>query len=119
MFKKLLVIIVAAAVYLHFYPNAHLTEWYNQQISKTKETFNSVAQTKAQVAPSKVLQVLQPEFKEYSKREIAYVESITESRDKLGNFYHQYCPNLKTNTQLRREFLKQVCDTVDKYRILN
>ncbi|QBY04276.1 hypothetical protein E2K93_07685 [Thalassotalea sp. HSM 43] len=118
MFKKILVIIVAAAVYLHFYPNAELTAWYNEQIGSAKQNFSEIADTKARVAPSKILTVLQPEFKKYSKREVAYVESIAASRDDLRLFYDEYCPNLKTNTRLRRAYLQQVCDTVDQYRIL-
>ena len=116
--KYLLIVIVAVAVYLHFYPNEQLNEWYETNKENAQESFSEIADTKARVAPSKLISALQSDFKKFSKGEVAYVKEVAETRQSLKTFYKEYCVEIKDNPRLRREYLKKVCATVDQYRIL-
>ncbi|WP_371187590.1 hypothetical protein [Thalassotalea maritima] len=116
--KNLLIIIVAIAVYLHYYPNQELNAWYDKQLNTAQTMFNEVAGTKLRISPKKVITVLSKELQNYSNSELAYVEQITDSRDNLRAFYSDYCPELKPNRKLRRAYVRQVCKAVDDYRIL-
>ncbi|WNC72478.1 hypothetical protein RGQ13_00455 [Thalassotalea psychrophila] len=118
MFKNLIIIIVAAAVYLHFYPNEELNEWYSATIEEAQESFSEIADTKAKVAPSKLISVLHQDFKKFSKGEVAYVKKIAETRDSLKAFHKEYCVEPKDNPRLRRQYQLKVCATIDQYRIL-
>ena len=118
MFKKLLILIVAAAVYLHFYPNQELNEWFSTTKEEAQQTFAEISDTKAKMAPSKLISALQQEFKKFSKKEVAYVKLIAESRDSLKAFHNEYCVKPKDNPRLRREYQSTVCETINRYRIL-
>lgn len=116
--KNLLVIIVAIAVYLHFYPNEQLNEWLSTQKNAVTDKFSEISDTKARVAPSKLLSVLSQDMKKFTKAEVAYVEEIVENRDSLKVFYADYCVTPKDNNRLRRAYQSKVCKAVDQYRIL-
>ena len=118
MFKKILIIIVAAAVYLHYYPNEELTNWYNSSKEAAQTKFADISDTKAKVAPSKLISVLQQDFKTFSKNEVAYVKSLAESRDSLREFHKTYCGTNKNNNRLSKSHLQLVCSTLEQYRIL-
>ncbi|TRX58010.1 hypothetical protein [Thalassomonas sp. M1454] len=118
MFKKILVIIVAAAVYLHFYPNEELTNWFNSSKEEAQTKFADISDTKAKVAPSKLISVLQRDFKNFTKFEVAYVKELAESRENLREFHKTYCETEQGNERLRREHVKKVCSTLEQYRIL-
>ena len=118
MFKNLIIIIVAIAVYLHFYPNEELNEWFSETKQQAQEDFSEIADTKAKVAPSKLISVLQTDFKKFSKNEVAYVKQVAETRDSLKAFHKEYCVEPKDNPRLRRQYQLKVCSTIDQYRIL-
>ncbi len=116
--KKLLIIIVAIAVYLHFYPNEELNAWYDKTKQQAKTKFSDIADTKARVSPTKLISGLQQDFKTFSKKEVAYVEQLAESRDNLRAFHKEYCEVTKDNIRLRRDHLILVCNKLEQYRIL-
>ena len=118
MFKKILIIIVAAAVYLHYYPNEELTNWYNSSKEEAQTKFADISDTNARVAPSKLISVLQQDFKTFSKNEVTYVKSLAESRESLREFHKSYCLTEKNNDRLSRDHLLKVCSTLEQYRIL-
>lgn len=118
MFKNILIIIVAIAVYLHFYPNEALTNWYNTTKESATTQFADIADTKARVAPSKLINVLQQDFKKFSKHEVAYVKELAQSRESLRAFHKDYCETGKDNRRLRRDYQLIVCAKLEQYRIL-
>ncbi|KGJ95980.1 hypothetical protein [Thalassotalea sp. ND16A] len=117
--KNILIIIVAIAVYLHFYPNEQVNEWYDTYIGQAKQSFSEVAETKVKVAPSKLLNELKRDFDKYTKGEIAYLEKIASSRSSVRAFHQEYCDKNNGNSRLRHEHLKKVCSTIEQYRIHN
>ncbi|OUS23897.1 hypothetical protein A9Q98_14275 [Thalassotalea sp. 42_200_T64] len=117
--KNILIIIVAIAVYLHYYPNEQVNEWYDTYIGQAKQSLSEVTDTKVKVAPSKLLTVLQRDFEQYTKSEVAYIEAIASSRKSVRSFHQKYCGEFKGNTRLRHEHVKKACRTIDQYRILN
>lgn len=116
--KKLLILIVAIAVYLHFYPNEQINEWASTQKNMVTDKFSEISDTKARVAPSKLLSVLHQDMKKFTKTEVAYVNEIVKNRDSLTQFYNDYCVIPKDNRRLRRAYQSKVCEAVDQYRIL-
>ncbi|WP_068544480.1 hypothetical protein [Thalassotalea crassostreae] len=117
MLKNIIIIIVAIAVYLHFFPNEQLNEWFEESATKADEKFMDIVDTKARVAPSKIYTSLHKEMKKFSKQEVAYLKEITESREVLKGFYTSSCEEGQENRRLRREHLKMVCDKIDQYRV--
>ena len=106
------------ALYLHFYPNEALTNWYNSAKNSATTQFADISDTKARVAPSKLISELREDFKKFSKHEVAYVKELAQSRDNLRAFHKDYCKTGKDNTRLRRDYQLIVCAKLEQHRIL-
>ncbi len=117
MFKNLLIIVVAAAVYLHFYPNEDVNKWVAEQKENADELFNETFDTKARVSPKKLLSAMQKDMQKFTKAEVAYLETLVESRSDLKEFNKTYCGTTKRNPQMRDIQVDQVCEKISQQRI--
>ncbi|TKB46611.1 hypothetical protein [Thalassotalea mangrovi] len=116
--KKIIILIVAAAVYLHFYPSPQLNAWWESQKAWMDGHVNEFADTRARVSPSKLLTVMSPHLKKYSKSERSYVEELATSRENIRDYYNEFCSGGNYNRRLNRELQQQLCSTIDQHRLL-
>mgnify|MGYP001043584479 FL=1 len=114
--KKLLVLIVAVALYFHFYPNEKLNNWLLEQKTVALSYFSDATDTSVRLSANKVYKDLSGDFSQFSTKEQAYVAEITASSEKIINFYEQYCVKTKQTPKLRRDNLTKVCKTIGNYR---
>ncbi|WP_394171811.1 hypothetical protein [Thalassotalea litorea] len=115
--KKILILIVAAAVYLHYYPSPQLNAWWEEQKTAIDNKFNDVMDTKARVSPSKLLSVMAGDLRKASKNERAYIEQLTESRDNIRNYYNEYCSTGKHNRRLSKNLQLNLCSNIEQHRL--
>lgn len=113
--KKLLILIVAAALYLHFYPNEKLNNWALEQKQFVLSHFSDATDTKVRLNPNKIFQDLSRDFAQFNSKEKAYVAEITANRTTLKNFYQQHCLNKKQTPKLHRDNLAKVCHVIGQY----
>lgn len=116
--KKIFILIVAAAVYLHFYPSSELGVWWKQQLQWLDEQTSEYTDTKVRVRPSKLVTVLTPEFSKYSRMEEAYIRELAESRENIKEFYFEYCNEPNVNRRLNRVLQNRVCEVIEQNRLL-
>ncbi|WP_448565065.1 hypothetical protein [Thalassotalea ganghwensis] len=116
--KNLLILIVAFAIFLHFYPQPKLEAWYIEQKHMILEIFGDATDTKVRLRTEKIYEDLEPKFAQFSKKEITYLKEITAERKSVVAFYNNYCETNKGNPRLHINNKKLVCDTVGKYRHL-
>ncbi len=116
--KKLLILIVAGALYLHFYPNEKLNTWLSEQKTMALETFSDATDTKVRLKADKIYQDLQQNFAQFTPKEEAYVAEITASRKSVKEFYNEYCRSQKQTPKLHHENVKRVCQVINKYSSL-
>ncbi|GAA0811452.1 hypothetical protein KO495_09850 [Colwellia sp. D2M02] len=113
--KKLLILIVAIAIYLHFYPNAEVTNFYNQKKEYLLDQFAELSDTKVRLKAEKIYTDLEPKMTAYSPEEIAQVKSITSSRANVKEFYHNICQTETRDIVLHLKHQKQVCQVISNY----
>lgn len=116
--KKLLILIVAGALYFHFYPNEKLNTWLLEQKTMVLSYFSDATDTKIRLKADKVYQDLQRDFAQFNQQEKEYVAEITTSRQSVKNFYQQYCDTNKQTPKLHRDNLAKVCQVISKYSSL-
>ena len=92
--KKLLILIVAAAVFLHFYPQPKLEKWALEQKEWILEKFSSATDTRVRLNPEKVRSELEMKFGQFNENEREYVMEISSSRESIKAFYVTECANL-------------------------
>jgi hypothetical protein len=113
--KHLLFLIVAASVYLHFYPNEKVTTFFNEQKQLLLGQFDELTDTKLQLKADKIYDDLVDELGVFSEEEVEHLTKITASALNVKEFYFAIC---KTN---RRDIIfhinneKKVCETISRY----
>lgn len=114
--KNLLILIVAAAVFLHFYPQPELEQWYQEQKNSILKSFNNATDTKVRLSARKVYSDLEPAFKRFSPEEISYTKELTANREKIIEFYYKHCDKNKPDYNFQAANQKEVCKVIGQYR---
>ena len=114
--KKLLILIVAAAVFLHFYPQPKLEKWAKEQKDYLVEMFSSATDTKVRLSAKKVRSDIEQRFNQFTDDEKAYTLEITEDSKSIVSFYREKCSKADKSVKLRPANKKFVCEVISKYQ---
>lgn len=114
--KNLLILIVAIAVFLHFYPQPELDKWFEQQKSIVLTKFSEATSTQVQLSPERVAKDIAKHFNTFRESERNHTHSITSSRSSIKQYYKEYCSqSVKRDQKLHQENQKKVCQSINKY----
>lgn len=113
--KKLLILIVVAALYFHFYPNEKLNTWLSEQKEMILSTFSDATDTKVRLKPERIFEELSTKFNQFKPEEQSYVSEITRSRQSIRTFYNKYCKSNQSNVRFHRENLAIVCEEINNF----
>lgn len=113
--KNLLILIVAAAVFLHFYPQPEVTKFYNEQKEALLDGFSEFSDTKVRLKADKVFTDLQAKLASFSAEEVKYLKEITSSRAKVKAFYQSYCKEQMKSITFHPNNQESVCHTISQY----
>lgn len=113
--KNILILIVAAAVFLHFYPQPEVTKFYNQAKESLQGGFADFSDTNVRLKADKVLIDLRPELKYFSPEEVDLLKEITASRENVKSYYQEYCKSNKRNAIFHSTNQAKVCKTISQY----
>ena len=67
--KKLLILIVAGALYFHYYPNEKLNNWLFEQKQTVLGYFSDATDTKVRLKSDKIYQDLAKDFGQFNSQE--------------------------------------------------
>lgn len=113
--KNLLILIVAIALFLHFYPQPEVTKFYNEQKEALVDAFSEFSDTKIRLKADKVFTDLQPKFDRFSANEVNYVKQITSSRSNIKDFYQRFCLKSESNSIFHPANQATVCEAIGHY----
>lgn len=113
--KHLLILIVAAALYLHFYPNEEVTEFYNKQKQALLDGFSEFSDTKVRLKAEKIYLDLASDLDSFSDKEVKHLKEITSSRENVKAFYFSICKTEKRDITFHITNEKRVCATINRY----
>jgi hypothetical protein len=113
--KHLLILIVAASLYLHFYPNEEVTQFYNKYKQTLLSGFNKFSDTKVRLKPEKIYTDLAKDLDSFSENEVEHLKAITSSREMVNKFYQQICKTQERDFIFHITNEKKVCSTIDIY----
>lgn len=116
--KNLLILIVAIAIFLHFYPQPELENWYLTQKENLLAEFNDATDTKVRLNPSKIYRDLESKLDRFNENEQDYIKQITTTRNSVKDFFSEYCEGKKRSPKLHQENQNTVCSTISKYQSL-
>ena len=113
--KNILILIVAAAVFLHFYPQPEVTKFYNETKENLLDGFSEFSDTSVRLKAEKVFIDLKPELASFSAEEVDSLKEITSSRTNVNSFYQDYCKIKKRSAIFHQANQAKVCKTISKY----
>jgi uncharacterized protein YpmS len=113
--KNLLILIVAIALFLHFYPQPEVTKFYNEQKEALQDGFSEFSDTRVRLKVDKIFTDLQSELARFSAEEVAYLKEITSSRAKVKEFYQSYCKEKIASMTFHPVNQMSVCQTISQY----
>ncbi|MFD1620212.1 hypothetical protein [Thalassotalea marina] len=116
--KNLLILIVVAALFLHFFPQPKLTQWYHEQKETVLEMFNTATDTKVRLNPNKIYRNLSKDLSSFNEQEQEYLKEITETRSNVKSFYFEYCDKPKRTPRLHQKNQETVCNVIKPYQSL-
>jgi hypothetical protein len=114
--KNILILIVAAAVYLHFYPQPEVTKFYNETKATLLDGFSEFSDTSVRLKSDKIYTDLKPELNSFSEEEEIALKEIASSRNNVNNFYQSYCKGNKRSNVFHPTNQIKICRTIDKYQ---
>jgi len=114
--KNLLILIVAAALFLHFYPQSEVTKFYNEQKNMLLDGFAKFSDTKVRLKADKIFTDLKPKLEQFSAEEVKYLKEITVSRDNVKSFFEEYCTSQKRSIIFHPKNQVEVCKTISQYQ---
>jgi hypothetical protein len=118
MIKKLLVLIVAVSLYLHFYPQSELTLWFHQQKASLIEGFSAATDTQVRLKSEIIYTELKPQFNQFTTGEQKFLYKITRSRQSVITFYQTFCITQRHTAKLHRDNQTLVCNKISGYQSL-
>ncbi len=116
--KKLLILIIAAALFLHFFPQPPLEKWYEKQKEQLIEAVSSLTDTKVRLKSEKILTDLAPELASFNTDEQSHLKEITATRATVEHFYTHYCQSNKRHFTFHYENQKKVCQAISRHASL-
>jgi len=113
--KNLLILIITAALFLHFYPQPEVTKFYDDQKSTLLDVFAKFSDTKVRLKADKILIDLKPKLDQFSLEEVTYLKEITLSRESVKSFFVEYCTSKKRSVIFHSTNQIEVCKTISQY----
>ena len=113
--KNILILIVAAAVFLHFYPQPEVTKFYNETRESLLKGFSEFSDTSVRLKADKILIDLKSELDSFSSDEVNALKALTSSRSNVSSFYQDYCKNKKRSAIFHPTNQAKICTTISQY----
>lgn len=116
--KNLLILIVAIAIFLHFYPQPELESWFEEQKTMVLSEFSNATDTKVRLNPDKIYKDLQPNIEQFNTDELAFVKNVTSSRESVKEFFKNYCKEKRPTPKLHQKNQQLLCTKISNYQSL-
>jgi hypothetical protein len=116
--KNLLILIVAIAIFLHFYPQPELENWFKEQKTNALSSFSDATDTKIRLNPQKIYNDLKPNFEQFNAEEQKFVREITSSREAVKVFFKDNCQEKRPVPKLHQKNQLLVCKKISNYQSL-
>ena len=113
--KHILILIVAAAVFLHFYPQPIVTQFYEDTKATLLDDFAEFSDTSVRLKSDKIYTDLESEFDSFSAGEIDSLKEISSSRSNVNDFYQTYCIGKKRSGIFHPTNQSKICKKIGQY----
>jgi len=116
--KKLLILIVVAALFLHFCPQPEIEDWFAEQKTSVMETFSEATDTQVRLKADKIYSELKDQFAHFNTEEQTFLKKITADRKSVKTFFIEFCEGNKQSPHFHRKNQEKVCKKMAQFSAL-
>lgn len=114
--KKILILIVGIAIYLHFYPQEELTQYYEDKKAELMTKLSQSTKVSFTTNLHNIYEELKAEYIGFSSAELAEIKAVTRSVDHLTEFHQKVClQGQASNTPFHPDNLDKVCQKITQF----
>ena len=113
--KILLILIVATALFLHFYPQPEVDDWFEEQKTVVLDAFSESTDTQVRLKSDKIYSDLKNQLIHFSNDEKDFLKEITSDRESVKTFFVDFCEGNKQSPNFHRENQEKVCRKISEY----
>jgi hypothetical protein len=113
--KKLLILIVAAALFLHFYPQPEVEDWFEEQKTMVMESFSEATDTKVRLKSDIIYNELKNQFDHFTNEEQTFLQELTVDRKSVKSFFVTFCEGKQRSPNFHRDNQEKVCRKISQY----
>jgi len=113
--KNLLILIVAAALFLHFYPQPELEDWFEEQKNSITEVFSEATDTQVRLKADKIYTDLKSQFENFSAEEQEFLRKMTTDRKSVKAFFSEFCKGDKQSSHFHHSNQEKVCHKIEQF----
>jgi hypothetical protein len=98
--KKILILIVLIAMFLHFNPQPEVTQWYENKKSELLNIMAESTVSTSKIETKNLFSAFQNEFLGFSTDELKKLKDITHSIDDISAFHQKHCKDGASRSNL-------------------
>lgn len=113
--KKLLILIVSAAIYLHFFPHPELAAFYEQQKNALLTKMSQSSKVTFKQNMNAIYNDIKSNYISFSSSELARLKEVTASVESIESFHQVYCKQGKANKNFHPDNIDKICPKMAKF----
>lgn len=107
--KKLLILIVSVAIYLHFYPHPAISAFYEEKKAQLLNKMSQSSKVTFKKTMNNIYNEIKTEYVGFSSTELAKLKEITQSVASIEQFNTEYCVQGKENKNFHPDHVDKIC----------
>lgn len=114
--KKILILILSIALFLHFFPQPEISQWYEKTKEEILDQAADATTTVNKLKSSKIYQELKDEYIGFSDAELSEIKALTETVDSVERFYKESCTSSGNgSSKFHPDNLYKVCNKIKQH----
>ena len=103
---------ISLYLFLHFYPQPELEDWYAEQKAMVMDTFSEATDTQVRLKADKIYLDLKSQFDHFSSEEQDFLKEMTADRASVKAFFTKFCQGNQQSPHFHRDNQIKVCSKI-------
>ncbi|QOL26191.1 hypothetical protein LP316_02490 [Thalassotalea sp. LPB0316] len=113
--KKILILIVVIALFLHFNPQPEVNEFLEKQKTSFLDTMAEFSGTGVRMKASTIISKMDKELSSFSSSELNKLKEITLTRDSARDYLNNHCQPGQSDPEFHSHNHQKVCQQLRQF----
>ena len=113
--KKILILIVVIALFLHFNPQPEVNEFLEEQKTSFLDTMAEFSGTKVRMKSSTIIEKMDDQLASFSPAEMQKLKEITLTRSSVRSYFNKHCKAGQSDPEFHSQKHQKVCSQISHF----